>query len=244
MFLTKLKTMVGAVMVMTVLGASGWVYRAAGQSATPIEKRSDGKPKSELERLRHENELLKLNLEVVLEKVRAQEAELRALRGAGKAKATELQRLKDLEKSSAEVLQKELQRQLEDQLRKERERYNDIYKNKLKKGGEKKEKQSSKSAPREDSLADLWQDMERLSDQLKKLDTARSDLSLWKERAAWSERMSRPGRQYVTVSQAEADAARHKTAERAVVETAVKARKAIADLEQALKQLSAQRGLR
>jgi hypothetical protein len=36
---------------------------------------------SELEKLRRENELLKLNLEVVLEKVRAQEAELRTLRG-------------------------------------------------------------------------------------------------------------------------------------------------------------------
>src|SRR5581483_7406648 len=34
----------------------------------------------ELERLRRENELLKLNLEVVLEKVRAQEAELRTLK--------------------------------------------------------------------------------------------------------------------------------------------------------------------
>jgi hypothetical protein len=79
MFVAKLKLMVGAVMVVTALGASGLVYRAAGQSA-PAEKRSEGKPLSEAERLRHENELLKLNLEVVLEKVRAQEAELRALK--------------------------------------------------------------------------------------------------------------------------------------------------------------------
>jgi RNA polymerase sigma factor (sigma-70 family) len=83
MFLTKLKLMVSAVMVVTVLGASGLVYRAAGQSAAPVEKLSDGKPKSELERLRHENELLKLNLEVVLEKMHAQEAELRTLKAKG-----------------------------------------------------------------------------------------------------------------------------------------------------------------
>jgi hypothetical protein len=41
---------------------------------------------SEVEALRRENEFLKLNLEVVLEKVRAQEAELRALRGPSRAR--------------------------------------------------------------------------------------------------------------------------------------------------------------
>ncbi|HEY7328959.1 MAG TPA: hypothetical protein VH592_15050 [Gemmataceae bacterium] len=46
-----------------------------------------------------------------------------------------------------------------------------------------------------------------------KLDMAKSDLFMWQERAVWSDRMSRPGRQYVTVAQAEADEARHKTAE-------------------------------
>lgn len=40
------------------------------------------------------------------------------------------------------------------------------------------------------------------------LTMARSDVVMWEERAAWSERMSRPGRQYVTVAQAEADRAR------------------------------------
>ena len=85
MLLAKLKLVVGAVMVVMALGASGLVYRAAGQSA-PGPKR----PLSELEALRRENELLKLNLEVVLEKVRAQEAELRALRAdARKAEGAE-----------------------------------------------------------------------------------------------------------------------------------------------------------
>src|SRR6185295_9024154 len=46
----------------------------AAQAAPP------DKPKNELEALRRENELLKLNLEVVLEKVRAQEAELQSVR--------------------------------------------------------------------------------------------------------------------------------------------------------------------
>jgi HlyD family secretion protein len=46
-----------------------------------------------------------------------------------------------------------------------------------------------------------------------KYDMAKSDLFMWQERAVWSERMARPGRQYVTVSQAESDEARRKTAE-------------------------------
>jgi RNA polymerase sigma factor (sigma-70 family) len=82
MLLAKLKLAVGAVMVLMVLGASGLVYRASGQSApVATERKLDSKPRSELEALRRENELLKLNLEVVLEKVRAQETELRSLKG-------------------------------------------------------------------------------------------------------------------------------------------------------------------
>lgn len=45
-----------------------------------------------------------------------------------------------------------------------------------------------------------------------KLIMARSDLTMWQERAGWSDRMSRPGRQYIPVAQAEADAARFQTA--------------------------------
>jgi hypothetical protein len=77
MLWAKLKLAVGAAMVVMALGASGLAYRAVGQSAPP-ERRT----LTEVEALRHENELLKLNLEVVLEKVRAQEAELRAFRSA------------------------------------------------------------------------------------------------------------------------------------------------------------------
>jgi HlyD family secretion protein len=46
-----------------------------------------------------------------------------------------------------------------------------------------------------------------------KFDMAKSDLFMWNERAVWSKRMASPDRQYVTVSQAESDAARQKTAE-------------------------------
>jgi hypothetical protein len=82
MFLAKLKLAVGTFVIVAALGASSLAYRAAGQAQAPTpEKRAAGKPLTEVEALRRENELLKLNLEVVLEKVRAQEAELRALKG-------------------------------------------------------------------------------------------------------------------------------------------------------------------
>lgn len=41
---------------------------------------------------------------------------------------------------------------------------------------------------------------------------ARSDLAMWEERAAWSARMAKPGRRFVTSSQAQADEARLKSA--------------------------------
>ncbi len=79
MLLKKLRFVVGAALVLAALGAVGFGYQAGGgpgaaQAAPP------DKPRTEVEALRRENELLKLNLEVVLEKVRAQEAELRDLR--------------------------------------------------------------------------------------------------------------------------------------------------------------------
>ncbi len=76
MLLTKLKVAVAVMLVTVALGASGLVYRASGEDAP-----ATGKPTNELEKLRRENELLRLNLEVVLEKVKAQETELRTLRG-------------------------------------------------------------------------------------------------------------------------------------------------------------------
>jgi RNA polymerase sigma factor (sigma-70 family) len=83
MFLNKVGRVVGAVLLVAALGAVGLAYQAGGKSGT-VQAAPPDKAPSELEALRKENELLKLNLQVVLEKVRAQEAELRALR-AGSA---------------------------------------------------------------------------------------------------------------------------------------------------------------
>jgi RNA polymerase sigma factor (sigma-70 family) len=89
MFLTKLKVVVAVVMVATALGVSGLAYRASGSATAQAAPEGD-KASSEAEALRRKVELLQINLDVVLEKVRAQEAELKTLRAqvaAGTAKA-------------------------------------------------------------------------------------------------------------------------------------------------------------
>lgn len=127
MFVTKLKWAVGAVMVMTALGTTGLVYRASGQptpapaeknvgsalakpAPAPAEKRDGERPPTELEILRREVELLKLKLEVVQEKQRAQEAELRALRAAtGKSAQSELAKFRaEIKKASNLRLRSEI----------------------------------------------------------------------------------------------------------------------------------------
>jgi RNA polymerase sigma factor (sigma-70 family) len=83
MLLTKLKWTVGAAMVAVAVGATGLAYRASGQPApAPAEKEVAGRQPTELKILRREVELIKLKLEVVQEKQRAQEAELQSLRAA------------------------------------------------------------------------------------------------------------------------------------------------------------------
>jgi RNA polymerase sigma factor (sigma-70 family) len=79
MLLKKLRLATGAVMVMAALGAIGLAYQL-GAGAGAARAAPPDKPVSEVESLRKENELLKLNLQIVLEKVRAQEAELGGLR--------------------------------------------------------------------------------------------------------------------------------------------------------------------
>jgi RNA polymerase sigma factor (sigma-70 family) len=88
MLLAKLKVAVGTVIVMVALGTSALTFRVSGQPAPAVtEPKLQSKPRSELETLRRENELLKLNLEIVLEKVRAQEAELRTLKAQARGVA-------------------------------------------------------------------------------------------------------------------------------------------------------------
>jgi hypothetical protein len=79
MFVAKLKLVTVAVVVATALGVSGLAYRASGPAAAQAAPQGDKGP-SELEVLRHKVELLQTNLDVLLEKVRAQEAELKSLR--------------------------------------------------------------------------------------------------------------------------------------------------------------------
>jgi RNA polymerase sigma factor (sigma-70 family) len=80
MCITRLKLAVGTVMVLAALTASGFAYRAGAGPGTAQAAPPEGKPPTELEALRKENELLKLNLQVVLEKLRAREAELNDLK--------------------------------------------------------------------------------------------------------------------------------------------------------------------
>jgi RNA polymerase sigma factor (sigma-70 family) len=81
MFLAKLKAaMVTAVVVATV-GVSVLVCRAGSSGA------AQAAPPSELDELRKENELLKLNLRMTLEKIKAQEGELVALKRRAEATA-------------------------------------------------------------------------------------------------------------------------------------------------------------
>lgn len=86
MYVTRLKVVVAGIMIAGAVAAGGLAYRGtsspgAVQAQTPPGKAGASKPRTEVEALRREVELLRLNLEVVLEKVRAQDAELRTLRG-------------------------------------------------------------------------------------------------------------------------------------------------------------------
>jgi RNA polymerase sigma factor (sigma-70 family) len=87
MFLKKLRLVIGTTLVLVAVGAVGLGQYLSGGSGT-VQAAPPERPLSELEALKKENELLKLNLQVVLEKVRAQEAELREVRerkdGGGK----------------------------------------------------------------------------------------------------------------------------------------------------------------
>jgi RNA polymerase sigma factor (sigma-70 family) len=74
MFLSKLKAATIALVVAATLGMGGIAYRSASA------QEGQRKPHNELDALRRENELLKVNVEVLLEKVRAQEAEIKSLK--------------------------------------------------------------------------------------------------------------------------------------------------------------------
>jgi RNA polymerase sigma factor (sigma-70 family) len=84
MLLTKLKLWVVAALAVVLLGAGGIAYQAAGQAPG-----AGARPLTDLEVLRREVQILKLQVELLQEKVRGQEEALRALRRpAGPAGAT------------------------------------------------------------------------------------------------------------------------------------------------------------
>jgi RNA polymerase sigma factor (sigma-70 family) len=85
MFLAKLKATVATVTVLAILGVGGLVYSGGGQTKKP----------SELEALRKENELLKVNLRVTLEKIQTLEKEVASLKGQKKAGRALLDDIKD-----------------------------------------------------------------------------------------------------------------------------------------------------
>jgi RNA polymerase sigma factor (sigma-70 family) len=90
MLMARLKLVVGLfVGAVLTLGAGGVAYQTVSAQNAPAGQ-NPGKPVNEMEALRRENELLRLNLLVVLEKVRAQETELRALKEKPAASALQL----------------------------------------------------------------------------------------------------------------------------------------------------------
>jgi len=90
MFLAKLKATIATLMVVAVLGG-GLAYSGSGGS--------QAKPQNELEALRRENELLKVNLRVTLEKIEAMEKQVNDLKGqvSQKETATDARRLAEME---------------------------------------------------------------------------------------------------------------------------------------------------
>jgi RNA polymerase sigma factor (sigma-70 family) len=74
MTMFHLKAVLVTLTVLVGLGVGGVAYYSPAAAPAAAD------PQKELEALRHENELLKLNLEVVLEKVRSQATEIRSLK--------------------------------------------------------------------------------------------------------------------------------------------------------------------
>jgi RNA polymerase sigma factor (sigma-70 family) len=96
MFLTKLKV-ASVVVLVAALGGGGFVYQVGKPAEAQAQPQAQPpKPLSEVEALRRENELLKLNLEVVLKEVRSLKAEVAELKGAGKKSSDDRTELSNL----------------------------------------------------------------------------------------------------------------------------------------------------
>jgi RNA polymerase sigma factor (sigma-70 family) len=83
MFLAKLKLVVGAVMVVTALGAVGLAYRATAQQPQQGVAQASRPQADELEALRLEMEALRKEVRAMRERVKALEGEMRAMKDTG-----------------------------------------------------------------------------------------------------------------------------------------------------------------
>jgi RNA polymerase sigma factor (sigma-70 family) len=85
MMMTKLKGYLAAAVVAVLLGVGALSYRAVGQG-TPTGRSEPARPLTEMEELRREIDILKLQVELLQNKVRAQGVEIRSLK-AGRGTA-------------------------------------------------------------------------------------------------------------------------------------------------------------
>jgi hypothetical protein len=83
MLMAKLKVCAALAAAAVLLGAGGFVYRAAGQDRRGPVKSAEVRPPDDMELLRKEVELLKLQVELLQKQARAQAAELRELKSQG-----------------------------------------------------------------------------------------------------------------------------------------------------------------
>jgi RNA polymerase sigma factor (sigma-70 family) len=80
MLMTKARVTTALALAVALLGGGALVYQAAGQDR-PVETRAAARPLTEVEILQREVAVLKLQMEILQEKVRTQGEEMRSLRG-------------------------------------------------------------------------------------------------------------------------------------------------------------------
>jgi RNA polymerase sigma factor (sigma-70 family) len=82
MLMRKLKLMVVAVLVTAALGAVGLAWQPSDEARAQdaAARKGDGKPVNELEALRRENQRLRKNIEILLDRISAQDQELKSAR--------------------------------------------------------------------------------------------------------------------------------------------------------------------
>jgi RNA polymerase sigma factor (sigma-70 family) len=85
MLLTKLKLVVASLMVATVAGLCGLAYQATVGTGIAHAAPAEAQTKGDLDALRKENDMLRRSLQLALDRIEAQEAELKSLRPRDKA---------------------------------------------------------------------------------------------------------------------------------------------------------------